>query len=143
MATDNWQELRKPFPESGFNEIRPTVDFSALGIDWFGGFIRRKARSPSKKILTSDKLVSSVTFPKGLSNGTFYPASFGASPGAPISVEVQSMVSDCFPRTAAIGREFPQFALKASASLTEGRGPKYKGRQDLRYLLAANNRERA
>ena len=70
-------------------------------------------------------------------------ACFGASPSAAFSVEVQSMVSDCFPRIAAIGREFPQIAGKASASLTEGRGPKYKGSLDLRYLLAAISRERS
>jgi hypothetical protein len=44
-----------------------------------------------------------------------FPSSSGASPGAPFSPEVQSMVSDCFPRMAAIGRGFPQFARKASA----------------------------
>jgi hypothetical protein len=58
------------------------------------------------------------------------------------SFEVQSMVSDCFPRMAVIGRTFPQFAPKPSAFLTEGRGPKYKGRLELRYLLAAIGRER-
>jgi hypothetical protein len=48
----------------------------------------------------------------------FFPSSSGAPPGALISVEVQSMVSDCFPRMAAIGRERPRIAGKASAFLS-------------------------
>jgi hypothetical protein len=48
-----------------------------------------------------------------------FQASFGASHGAIFSGEVHSLVSNYFPRTVGIGREFPQFAEKAAAFLTE------------------------